>query len=479
MPMRTLPDAPSDAGIRPAGVSRRSGPLKFSAPASEAGGAATTPRLNPLEMPIPAGRPTSPSTLERHRIDLATISTHQRILLREPGEINTSEDWLSSSQASQDKRELVKATRRLVKKKLANPAKTFNRVLAVPEDEQAVIEFRRETQEDEWKQILAKSSKRSRSAASRSRVSGSDSFADSFATSATSGATRTSQVTAGFKSEERGYEHPVIDQSADMGPMSGQNNVDIDASLKCEHILDKSQDASQRCFTRMLHNDASSTVLHSDSQESGVEQSEPSSSPNHDHDIVDEMTMVLDRFTVDRSMFPSTSSASSSEQYHVVLDQDGSPDHEHLELFNHQGMLDDVTNDEYGDIGDGNASDGHNCFLMVQNLPHYITYDTLIDYLHRCGFEGCYTAIYMPMNLQQRRGKGYAFLGMSSPGKAEELRQCWHKKKDFDTGWRKPLAVKFAARQGLAANVEKWRRSNTGRIRDLTCRPRFFTATEF
>mmetsp|Transcript_16066 Transcript_16066/g.28666 ORF Transcript_16066/g.28666 Transcript_16066/m.28666 type:complete len:276 (+) Transcript_16066:41-868(+) len=202
MPMRTLPDAPSDAGIRPAGVSRRSGPLKFSAPASEAGGAATTPRLNPLEMPIPAGRPTSPSTLERHRIDLATISTHQRILLREPGEINTSEDWLSSSQASQDKRELVKATRRLVKKKLANPAKTFNRVLAVPEDEQAVIEFRRETQEDEWKQILAKSSKRSRSAASRSRVSGSDSFADSLATSATSGATRTSQVTAGFKSED-------------------------------------------------------------------------------------------------------------------------------------------------------------------------------------------------------------------------------------------------------------------------------------
>lgn len=213
---RILPDAPSDAGIRPAGVSRRSGPLKFSAPASEAGDAAKTPRLNPLEMPIPAGRPTSPSKLERHRscnwprkdfidayidrerIDPEAELTHERVVKREPAE---SKEWISSSQASVDKRELIRATHRLVKKKLADPSKKFNRFLSVPEDEQNVIEFRREAQEDEWKQILAKSGKR-RSAASQSRVSGTDSFTGSCTTSATTSATRTSQVTAGFKSED-------------------------------------------------------------------------------------------------------------------------------------------------------------------------------------------------------------------------------------------------------------------------------------
>lgn len=102
--------------------------------------------------------------------------------------------WLTSSQASQDKRELVRATRRLVKKSQANPSKRFSRCLAVPEDEQAVIQYRREAQEDEWRQLLARG-KRSRSASSAT------SAVESYATSGT----RLSAVTAGLHSEDTAW----------------------------------------------------------------------------------------------------------------------------------------------------------------------------------------------------------------------------------------------------------------------------------
>eukprot|EP00931_Biecheleriopsis_adriatica_P062998 TRINITY_DN38086_c0_g1_i1.p1 TRINITY_DN38086_c0_g1~~TRINITY_DN38086_c0_g1_i1.p1 ORF type:complete len:696 (+),score=141.53 TRINITY_DN38086_c0_g1_i1:63-2150(+) len=108
--------------------------------------------------------------------------------------------------------------------------------------------------------------------------------------------------------------------------------------------------------------------------------------------------------------------------------------------------------------------------LMIRNLPKHITQQELIQELDRSGFADCYDFVYLPPSSFDGSGnKGYAFVNLTSAALAGTLIGAWQKSRRF--GQESALSISAAALQGYEANLEKWGRSRTTRIRNPNFRP--------
>merc|ERR1712048_1476531 len=97
---------------------------------------------------------------------------------------------------------------------------------------------------------------------------------------------------------------------------------------------------------------------------------------------------------------------------------------------------------------------------MLRNIPNDYTRDMLVQLLDEHGFQNLYNFVYLPIDFQSRKGVGYAFVNLVTPGDAvrcfahfEGFSQ-WSVKsfKICQTCWSDPV-------QGLDGNCERYRNS--------------------
>ena len=80
--------------------------------------------------------------------------------------------------------------------------------------------------------------------------------------------------------------------------------------------------------------------------------------------------------------------------------------------------------------------------------------------------------LYMPASdFKTGERVGYVFVDFCSGDAAVEARNRLHGVKEASLADRHPLSVGRATLQGFAANVEKWKASRHGRIRNPNLRP--------
>jgi len=106
--------------------------------------------------------------------------------------------WQTSNEASQNARELKRATRRMASRKMRDASRHFHRTCGVPGDELAALSCRREAQEGEWRRLLRKQRAGERGMDLGSLASYGSTLLSSALTGATSAAA--SRVTAGMGS---------------------------------------------------------------------------------------------------------------------------------------------------------------------------------------------------------------------------------------------------------------------------------------
>jgi len=105
--------------------------------------------------------------------------------------------------------------------------------------------------------------------------------------------------------------------------------------------------------------------------------------------------------------------------------------------------------------------------LMVRNLPKEISQQQLLRELDQCGFDGQYDFCYMPRSFVSGENQGIAFVNFTSPAFAGALIGAWHRRRLFGIQPRQvPLVISPAEVQGLAANLARWTKGRSRRIRN-------------
>jgi len=98
--------------------------------------------------------------------------------------------------------------------------------------------------------------------------------------------------------------------------------------------------------------------------------------------------------------------------------------------------------------------------VMVRNIPNNCSREQLITFMNDEGFEGFYTLVYLPIDLKNRVGLGYAFIDFISNAEAVKFMNYfqgfdkWNMKSEkvCDVAWSDAL-------QGLDEHVERYRDS--------------------
>jgi len=98
--------------------------------------------------------------------------------------------------------------------------------------------------------------------------------------------------------------------------------------------------------------------------------------------------------------------------------------------------------------------------VMMRNVPHSYTCDTLIDLLESKGFSKWFDFVYVPINFSKMLGVGYAFVNLTSPERAEEFTLAFD---GFD-GWassfsKEACSMHWSVCQGLSENISRYRNS--------------------
>jgi len=96
---------------------------------------------------------------------------------------------------------------------------------------------------------------------------------------------------------------------------------------------------------------------------------------------------------------------------------------------------------------------------MLLNLPCDLMCDALLLVLNAHGFAGLYDFVYVPVDFESRRGKGFAFVNMITEEHMQRLVQVFHGYSGWSRGRRKICKVTSSNVQGLRANVRRYRNS--------------------
>lgn len=97
--------------------------------------------------------------------------------------------------------------------------------------------------------------------------------------------------------------------------------------------------------------------------------------------------------------------------------------------------------------------------VMIRNLPCGLSCKTMLHLLDTKGFAGLYDFIYVPMDFQRGLCMGYAFVNMTHEEHAERIVEVFHGFGAWPQKSTKVCAVSWSDTQGLAANIERCRRS--------------------
>jgi hypothetical protein len=98
--------------------------------------------------------------------------------------------------------------------------------------------------------------------------------------------------------------------------------------------------------------------------------------------------------------------------------------------------------------------------VMMRNVPLSYTCDSLIYLLESEGFSKSFDFVYVPINLKEMLGVGYAFVNLTTPGRAEEFMLAFQ---GFD-GWassfsKTACSMHWSICQGLSENISRYRNS--------------------
>lgn len=96
--------------------------------------------------------------------------------------------------------------------------------------------------------------------------------------------------------------------------------------------------------------------------------------------------------------------------------------------------------------------------VMMRNIPNNITRDKLIKLINDEGFQGDYNLLYLPVDLKNRVGLGYAFINFVGNEQAQNFSKHFTDFSNWNMESEKVCEVKWSdALQGLEEHVERYR----------------------
>jgi len=115
------------------------------------------------------------------------------------------------------------------------------------------------------------------------------------------------------------------------------------------------------------------------------------------------------------------------------------------------------------DAGQGqqtHVAEGMQTTVMMRNIPNDYSRDMLVQLLDKHGFAKLYDLVYLPIDFSSQAGFGYSFVNLVSADVAERFRVHFQGFRGWELPSDKVCDVLWsAARQGLQANVERFKNS--------------------
>eukprot|EP00928_Gymnodinium_smaydae_P001361 TRINITY_DN10501_c0_g4_i2.p1 TRINITY_DN10501_c0_g4~~TRINITY_DN10501_c0_g4_i2.p1 ORF type:complete len:205 (-),score=25.51 TRINITY_DN10501_c0_g4_i2:293-907(-) len=117
----------------------------------------------------------------------------------------------------------------------------------------------------------------------------------------------------------------------------------------------------------------------------------------------------------------------------------------------------------------------HDTTVIIQNLSRALSPAALRAEVDTSGFAGLYDIFYMPVCVNTKQNKGYAFVNFDSAEIAERFASMWDGTSPSEivqSGWRQQrLAVSAAEVQGSRANNARLAQKKAFRIKDPALKP--------
>jgi len=108
--------------------------------------------------------------------------------------------------------------------------------------------------------------------------------------------------------------------------------------------------------------------------------------------------------------------------------------------------------------------------LMIRNLPNTVMQGRILQKLAEQNLQDRVRLVYVPVafgHSQKTLNKGFAFIHTADRNTADMIMAMWHRNFVFGrNGVTRSLNIALAHTQGLAENMENWRKSTTSRIRN-------------
>lgn len=112
--------------------------------------------------------------------------------------------------------------------------------------------------------------------------------------------------------------------------------------------------------------------------------------------------------------------------------------------------------------------------VMVRNIPNRYTVEEFLADMLSAGSEGTFDFLYIPMDFNTKRNRGYGFVNFLSVDAADTFARTFHGAKLQRYTTTKVVAVSPAVTQGLEANLSQYTRKDAQRIKNQWFRPLVF-----
>jgi len=112
--------------------------------------------------------------------------------------------------------------------------------------------------------------------------------------------------------------------------------------------------------------------------------------------------------------------------------------------------------------------------IMLRNIPNRYTAEELLAEVISHGFKGTFDFVYLPIDFNTKRNRGYAFFNFHTAAMALRFLQVFHNQQLSRYISRKILEVSAAVTQGFENNVTQFVRKDAQRIQNPWFRPMIF-----
>mmetsp|Transcript_72049 Transcript_72049/g.156414 ORF Transcript_72049/g.156414 Transcript_72049/m.156414 type:complete len:302 (+) Transcript_72049:63-968(+) len=116
--------------------------------------------------------------------------------------------------------------------------------------------------------------------------------------------------------------------------------------------------------------------------------------------------------------------------------------------------------------------------VMLRNIPNRYTVEEIVAELKAKNFEGLFDFIYLPIDFQLKKNKGYAFINFNCPRTRTRFVSVFDRCALTRYATRKILRVDPAVNQGFEENMAKYSTKDAARITNEWFRPMIFPCTK-